>query len=574
MTERRALQRTVSHPAIRHEQVQIVEGALSRLGEFREGLLSEAVERTEREFANARLDQILSEALHTERERMRRSRDGVFTWGRTKRDRVLWGSVQADLLRPAGEVDRAELLRRVVRHWAEEIGGHFDPRVYWLATRAVPWTFSWLLNAASVRRFLPWGMSESLRSRLHIVGEVPMIQRLAKRGTILLVPTHQSNIDSVLIGYVIYLMGLPPFAYGAGLNLFSNPALSFFMSNLGAYTVDRRKSHPLYKTALKHYSTLSLKRGVHSIFFPGGGRSRSGAVESKLKLGLLGTGLQAQLENMREGRSDPNVYVVPMVMSYNFVLEATSLIEDYLAEAGKHRFIIMDDDSWRQTQVLRFFWRLFSSQSGVVVRIGRALDVFGNFVDDEGRSIGPNGTTIDPVRWLTSRGELTSDPQRDHEYTRRLGARLSERFHRENTVLPSHLVAFSFFEALRKTYSDLDLYRFLRLNAAQRAMPLDNFLQEAERQHRALKEASDRGELHLSEELKTDDTQAWMKHGVRNLGILHDHAVVRVSEGTAWTDDMNLLYYYRNRLAGYGLSLLAGRRVGANAFYDEKGFLA
>ncbi len=277
--ERRALQRTVSHPAIRHEQVQIVAGALSRLEEFREGLVSEVVDRTQREFANARLDQILSEALHSERERMRRGRDTLFTRGRTKRDRALWGSIQADLLRPAGEVDRSELLRRVTRHWADEIGGHFDDRVYWLATRAVPWTFSWLLNAASVRRFLPWGMSESLRSRLHIVGEVPMLQRLARRGTILLVPTHQSNIDSVLIGYVIYLMGLPPFAYGAGLNLFSNPLLSFFMSNLGSYTVDRRKNHPLYKTALKHYSTLSLKRGVHSIFFPGGGRAPGRAVE-------------------------------------------------------------------------------------------------------------------------------------------------------------------------------------------------------------------------------------------------------------------------------------------------------
>ena len=34
-------------------------------------------------------------------------------------------------------------------------------------------------------------------------------------------------------------------------------------------------------------------------------------------------------------------------MSYHFVLEASSLIEDYLAESGKHRFIITDDESWQ-----------------------------------------------------------------------------------------------------------------------------------------------------------------------------------------------------------------------------------
>jgi hypothetical protein len=48
-------------------------------------------------------------------------------------------------------------------------------------------------------------------------------------------------------------------------------------------------------------------------------------------------------------------YIVPMVMSYHFVLEAASLIEDHLAEAGRHRFIITDDDSFKPFEVARFF---------------------------------------------------------------------------------------------------------------------------------------------------------------------------------------------------------------------------
>ena len=264
-------------------------------------------------------------------------------------------------------------------------------------------------------------MSQSLESRVRIVGEVEHLRRLSEKGTILMVPTHQSNLDSVLIGYVIYAMQLPPFAYGAGLNLFSNPLLSFFMNNLGAYTVDRKKNNPIYKQVLKNYSACILREGVHSIFFPGGGRTRSGAIESKLKLGLLGTALEAQIEKIRIGAEKPNVYVVPMVMSYHFVLEASSLIEDFLAESGKHRFIISDDEFWQPTKVFNFFWKLFASQSGVVVRIGQPMDVFGNRVDEEGGSIGPNGTRIDPKRWLTTGGELKKDTQRDHEYTRELG---------------------------------------------------------------------------------------------------------------------------------------------------------
>lgn len=565
-----------SHPVIRFQQVPIVEGKLTQLDELRPQVLQEVVQRSENELTGLSTELLLGEALYAERLRLKRNRPNVFTKKRAKVDARLWNQIQAGMVRPAAEVDRQALLRQVIEHYADEIGGHFDPQVYRFATRAVPWVFSWLLNAASVRRFLPWGMTESLQTRLRIVGEIPHLQRLASRGTILLVPTHQSNIDSVLLGYVIYLMRLPPFAYGAGLNLFSNPALSFFMRRLGAYTVDRQKSNEIYKHTLKNYSTRILREGVHSIFFPGGGRSRSGAIESKVKLGLLGTGLDAQIENLKANKERPSVFVVPMVMSYHFVLEASSLIEDYLAESGKHRFIIMDDESWQPLEILSFFWKIFSTQSGITVRIGKPLDIFGNFVDEDGRSIGPNGTTIDPRRLLTTRGELRPEAQRDHEYTRELGSRLVDCFHRGNTVLTSHLVAFTLLEKLRTKYPELDLFRFLRLSPAQRTIQYPEFLEAARLYHERVRKLTEQGEVFMSEELASWDLERWVADGVKQLGLFHGAGVVKVSEGAVWTEDMNLLYYYRNRLAGYGLSLQAeaGGTKRAPGQHDPKGFLA
>ena len=200
---------------------------------------------------------------------MKKVRPNLFTRARRKGDVALWNQIQTGLLQPSAIVDRKHLLEQALGHYAQEIGGHFDPRIYHFAIRAVPWGFSWLLNAASVKRFLPWGMTESLQSRLKIHGEVSGLKKLANQGTILLVPTHQSNIDSVLIGYVIYLMSLPPFAYGAGLNLFSNPVLSFFMSRLGAYAVDRQKTSAIYKQTLKNYSAPDIKRGDSLHLFSG-----------------------------------------------------------------------------------------------------------------------------------------------------------------------------------------------------------------------------------------------------------------------------------------------------------------
>lgn len=550
-----------------------VSSPLTDFSTIRPRVVDDVVNRTVQEIPAIKIENELTAALYLERQRLSRDRGNLFTKKRLSGDRALWNGIQTALLEPAAVSDRSALLRDVAARFADEIAGRFDPKVYKFTTKILPYGFNWLLNAASVKSILPWGMTEDVRSRLKVEGEVEHLKNLASKGTILLVPTHQSNIDSILIGYVIYLMGLPPFAYGAGLNLFSNPVLSFFMSNLGAYTVDRQKTNGIYRNLLKHYSTKILKEGIHSIFFPAGGRVRSGAIESKLKLGLLGTALQAQIENLQEGNPNPKVFIVPMTTSYHFVLEASTLIDDHLAEAGKHRFIISDDESSQFSKVLNFFWQLFKAQSGMTVRVGKPLDVFGNFVDPDGNSIGPNGTTIDPARWLSSYGKLAPSPQRDREYTRILGNRIVERYHAENTILTSHLVAFAFFESLRERYPDFDLYRFIRMSLSQRTIPWDEFLREAEIAHRRILESADRGLFYVTPELRTGDTKSWVKDGIRNLGLFHGNAVLKRGDGTIHTEDMNLLYYYRNRLAGYGLSRLADPRRRVPGAYDEKGFL-
>ncbi len=546
---------------------------LTEFSQIRPRVLDAVVNRTIDEVPKIKIESELTAALYLEKQRLHRERGNLFTKKRLKKDRALWNGIQKELLQSAVITDRGNLLHDVAARYAEEIGGRFDPKVYKLATGLLPYGFNWLLNAASVKSILPWGMTEDVRSRLRIEGELQHLKKLAAKGTILLVPTHQSNIDSILIGYVIYLMGLPPFAYGAGLNLFSNPVLSFFMSNLGAYTVDRQKSNRIYKAILKNYSTRILREGIHSIFFPAGGRVRSGAIESKLKLGLLGTALEAQIENLQEGNPNPKIFIVPMTTSYHFVLEASTLIDDHLSEAGKHRFIITDDESSQFSKVLNFFWQLFKAQSGMTVRVGRPLDVFGNFVDEEGNSIGPNGTTIDSTRWLSSYGKLGIEPDRDREYTRVLGNKIVERYHAENTILTSHLAAFTFFEGLRERYPEYDLYRFLRMSLSQRTVPWEEFLAEAEISHKKILAASDRGMFHVTPELRTSDTKAWLKDGILNLGLFHGNAVLKRGDGVLYSEDMNLLYYYRNRLAGYGLSLRADPRRRVPGAYDEKGFL-
>ena len=210
-------------------------------------------------------------------------------------------------------------------------------------------------------------------------GPIDTLRALARRGTLVFTPTHSSNLDSVVFGFALDRVGLPPVSYGAGKNLFTNPFLSYFMQNLGAYKVDRRIRHELYKEVLKTYSTVLIERGFHSLFFPGGTRCRSNVVEERLKLGLLGTGVEAFTNTLRRGHPQ-RVFVVPATINYLLTLEASTLIEDYLAETGKNRYIIEDDESTQLDRVVTLVRKLTRTTGSIVIRFGDPIDPFTNAV--------------------------------------------------------------------------------------------------------------------------------------------------------------------------------------------------
>src|SRR3954464_15334449 len=209
-----------------------------------------------------------------------------------------------------------ESLKKYVERYAWDVAGNFDPRVYKFASKAMAPLLGVLLSPRATLRNLHHALDlTSLDERILVQGPREHIRRLSEIGTVIHVPTHLSNLDSVVFGFAIERAGLPPAVYGAGKNLFTNPVLSYFMHNLGAYRVDRRLRHSLYKDVLKTYSTVMLEKGYHSLFFPGGTRSRSGGVERKLKLGLAGTGIEAFVRTTVKGKSQP-IFFVPATINY------------------------------------------------------------------------------------------------------------------------------------------------------------------------------------------------------------------------------------------------------------------
>ncbi len=436
----------------------------------------------------------------------------------------------------------------LVRSYAREIHNPFSTRAYALATRVLPRALSYLVNANDPRSLFNGVVDPA--ERIVVGGAIEELRSLSKTSTIILAPTHLSNLDSPLIGYALHLLGLPPFAYGAGLNLFSNPVMAFWMSRLGAYTVDRRKQGRLYKSVLKAYSTEILCRGCHSLFFPGGTRSRSGRLERELKKGLLGTGLRAWQEKLDQGEESPDVFVVPLTLSTSLVLEAETLVRDALSREGKQRYIIVDDEFSHPPTVASFLNRIVNLDEAIHVIFGQPMDLLGNPVDESGSSLGPDGRRIDRRRYVCdAQGAVQWDPQRDRIYTERLARALARSYSRDNVALSTHVAAFSGWEVLREEHPSLDTWRLVRVDHSHRRLDRRAVLKRVEQVHARLLALQDRGEVRCA---LPDSAEEILQTAISRFGSFHTRPALAI-QGAELSVDPELLFFYRNRLLGYGL---------------------
>ena len=498
------------------------------------------------------LELLINDTLYHEQRRLERENRADPA---VRADKAFYRGVRRALGR-ASSSELHALFSRMTSRFADEIAGHFDERVYKVATTLVPAGLSVLLRAASPRSLTTLTSLTSLKTALsehmQIQGAVDHARALMKRGTLVVVPTHSSHLDSIALGYGVHLLGMPPLLYGAGLNLFKNPLISFFMQNLGAYRVDRKKSASLYKDVLKEYAAATLELGNNNLFFPGGTRSRSGAVEQKLKKGLLGTAMSAYVRNLRAQRPRPNLYFVPCTISYKLVLEAETLVDDYLKEVGKSRYIIEDDEFSQPRRILNFLTNLISLDSRVVITFSEPLDIVGNRVDLEGHSIDPRGRPVDPRSYVCRGGEPLDDPQRDAQYTGEVATAVASAFLRDNVVMSTHVVAHSLLSLLRRRNPELDLYRLLRTGGSQPSVQLSELAPEVERTLEALRCSATAPRL--GPELSAHDARPIIDDALRHFQTYHtEPAALRRGERIIH-QDRNLLYYYGNRLAGYGLN--------------------
>ena len=152
---------------------------------------------------------------------------------------------------------------------------------------------------------------------------------LPRESIVLYVMNHRSNADYVLAGYALAGQVAISYAVGEWARVFP---LEYLFKSFGSYFIRRRYREPLYHTVLERYVQLITRNGVTQGIFPEGGLSRDGKLRPA-KIGLL----DYFLGTAREPGFAERMYIVPVGINYDRVLEDRSLMRELRASEGGER---------------------------------------------------------------------------------------------------------------------------------------------------------------------------------------------------------------------------------------------
>jgi glycerol-3-phosphate O-acyltransferase len=155
------------------------------------------------------------------------------------------------------------------------------------------------------------------------------IHRLPKNAVLVYLMNHRSNADYVLVGYA--LSGQVAISYAVGEWARAFPLEHLFKA-FGAYFVRRRYRERLYHTVLERYVQLITRQGVTQGIFLEGGLTRDGKLRAP-KIGLL----DYVIGIAREPEYRSRLYIVPVAVNYDRVLEDRSLLLELARTEGRAR---------------------------------------------------------------------------------------------------------------------------------------------------------------------------------------------------------------------------------------------
>jgi glycerol-3-phosphate O-acyltransferase len=254
--------------------------------------------------------------------------------------------VEAAMAQAAETGVPAEVTFEEARRYAREIVPGFSATVYFgFGTRAAKWLSRLLFRVR--------------------VGKIAKeLARVDPKATVIFVMNHRSNVDYVLVTWLVAGRSAVSYAVGEWARVWP---LSALIRSMGAYFIRRGSRNALYRKVLARYVQLATEEGTTQAIFPEGGLSLDGRV-GPAKLGLLSYIVEGWQPDERD------VVFVPVGLAYDRVLEDRVLVD--AAQSGRRQF---RNRPFRVAlYALRFLWARFR---GRTQGFGTAAAGFGAPVD-------------------------------------------------------------------------------------------------------------------------------------------------------------------------------------------------
>ncbi len=189
--------------------------------------------------------------------------------------------------------------------------------------------------------------------------------RLPRESIVIYVMNHRSNADYVLASYALAGQVAISYAVGEWARVFP---LEYLFKSFGSYFIRRRYREPLYHTVLERYVQLITRNGVTQGIFPEGGLTRDGKLRPP-KIGLLDYALGVA----REPGFMPRMYVVPVAINFDRVLEDRSLLRELRVQGGDRPASrlsqlseVLSYAGWSMVRLVSRRWRRYGTAAVVV----------------------------------------------------------------------------------------------------------------------------------------------------------------------------------------------------------------
>lgn len=263
---------------------------------------------------------------------------------------------------------------------------------------------------------------KKLYSRLYVNFDGLARLRQMTGKPMILIPSHKSHLDYLLLSSVFHENGLIPPFIAAGVNMAFWPFGHIFRKT-GAYFIRRSIGNDiLYYKLLFKYISLLLKENGTQEFFIEGGRSRNGKLQNP-KLGLL----TLEIDSFLEGGS-LDICFVPVAISYDRILEENAYFDE-ITGGGKKKESLFE--------VLRSR-KLFNSFYGdAYIEIGDPISL----CDYQKRSVGDNKLT----------------PKLKKEMIKKLGRHVAKSINSMMPVTATSIIALALLSKTKRSVSHEDL---------------------------------------------------------------------------------------------------------------------